>query len=240
MRAIGASEKIASVSAGRINWQDQLAEGGTEGFEVAGDHGIEQIEAGHRRRRAVEHVEPPQRRWRPSKLEIENIDQHQSREEHRQRHPGGRGHATEMVDPRARAGCGEYAERQRDGNRNDKAEQCQLGRCRQAIADFSRDRLACCERIAEIAVGEIGGVTEELLDQRLVEAEFLADLLDRLLVRRGAGEIRRGIAGQRPRQQERDDHDPDQARDREHQPLADHGQHDVPRRRLRHALTIAR
>jgi len=31
-------------------------------------------------------------------------------------------------------------------------------------------------------VGEIGGVTEELLDQRLVETEFLADLLDRLLV----------------------------------------------------------
>jgi len=50
-----------------------------------------------------------------------------------------------MIDPRARAGCGEYAERQRDGDRNDEAEQRQFGRCRQAIADFSRDRLACGE-----------------------------------------------------------------------------------------------
>ena len=74
-------------------------------------------------------------------------------------------------------------------------------------------------------MGEIDGVAEELLDQRLVETELLADLLDRLLGRRGAGEIRRGIAGQRARQQEGDDHDPDQARDREQQALADHGQH---------------
>ena len=72
---------------------------------------------------------------------------------------------------------------------------------------------------------KIGSVAEELLDQRLVEAEFLADLLDRLLGRHGPGEIRRGITGQRARQEERDDYDPDQARDREHQPLADHGQH---------------
>jgi hypothetical protein len=76
-------------------------------------------------------------------------------------------------------------------------------------------------------MGEIGGIAEELLDQRLVEAELLADLLDRLLVGRGAGEIGRGIARQRTGQQERDDHHPDQGRDREHQPLADHGQHDV-------------
>ena len=74
-------------------------------------------------------------------------------------------------------------------------------------------------------MGKIGGVAEKLFDQRLVEAEFLADLLDGFLGRGGAGEIRRGIAGQGARQQERHDHDPDQARDRKHQPLADHGQH---------------
>ena len=130
-----------------------------------------------------------------------------------------------MVDPRAGPGRGENAERNRDHDRDDEAEQRQFGGRRQAVADFGRDRLAGGERIAEIAMGEIVGVAEELLDQRLVEAELLADLLDRLLVRRGTGEIRRGIAGQRARQQERDDHDPDQARDRKHQPLADHGQH---------------
>ena len=74
-------------------------------------------------------------------------------------------------------------------------------------------------------MGEIIGVAEELLDQRLVEAELLPDLLDCFLGRGGSGEIGGGIAGQRARQQESDDHDPDQARDRKHQPLADHGQH---------------
>src|SRR5438093_759900 len=78
------------------------------------------------------------------------------------------------------------------------------------VAKFSRDRLACGERIAKIAMCEIAGITEELLDQRLVEAEFLADLLDRLLARRGARKICRGVARQRARQQERDDHDPDE------------------------------
>ncbi len=131
-----------------------------------------------------------------------------------------------MVDPRAGTGGGEHAERQRDRDRDDEAEQRQFGRGRQAIADFSRDGLAGGERIAEIAMCKIGGVAEELLDQRLVEAEFLADLLDRLLGRRRSRKIRRGIAGQRAGQQERDDHDPDQTGDREHQPLADHGQHE--------------
>jgi len=41
-------------------------------------------------------------------------------------------------------------------------------------------------------VGEIGGVTEELLDQRLVETEFLAICSIASFVRRRAGEIRPG------------------------------------------------
>ena len=130
-----------------------------------------------------------------------------------------------MVDPRARAGGGEHAEWQRDHDRDEKAEQRQFSRSRQAVADFGRDRLAGGERIAEIAMREIGGIAEELFDQRLVEAEFLADLLDRLFVRGRTCEIGGGIAGQRARQQKRDDHNPDQRRDREHQPLAYHGQH---------------
>ena len=222
MRAIGASEKIASVSRG----QDQLTERGTKRLEIARDQRVDQIEAGHRRRRAIEHVEPAERRRRPAEQEIEDIDQHQSGEEHRQRHAGRRGDAAEMVDPRAGPGRGENAERDRDHDRNHKPEQRQFGGRRQAVADFGRDRLAGGERIAEIAMREIVGIAEELFDQRLVEAEFLADLLDRLLGRGGTREIGRGIAGQRARQQERDDHHPDQRRDREHQPLADHGQHE--------------
>ncbi len=44
-------------------------------------------------------------------------------------------------------------------------------------------------------MSEIAGVTEELLDQRPVETEFLADLLDRLLSRGGTGEIAAGSPG---------------------------------------------
>ena len=133
-----------------------------------------------------------------------------------------------MVDQRARLGRGQNAERDRDDDRNDQTEQRQLGRGRQPIADLGRDRLAGGERVAEIAVRQIDDVAEELHDQRLVEAELVADLLDRLLRRGGAGEIGRRIAGQRARQQEGDDHHADQARDRHRQPLEDHGQHGAP------------
>ncbi len=231
MRAIGAIEKIASVAAGRM----QLAQRGAKCLEVAGDQGVDQVEAGHRRRRAVEHVEPAKRRRRPAEQEVEDIDQHQAGEEHRQRHAGGGGDATEMIDPATRPCRRKHAERQRDRNRDDEAEQGQLGGGRQAIADFGRDRLAGGQRIAEIAMSEILCVAEELLDQRLVEAELLPDLLDRFLGRRGAGEIGRGIAGQRARQQEGDDDDPDQARDREHQSLADQAQHGKRSRRASRA-----
>ena len=62
--------------------------------------------------------------------------------------------------------------------------------------------------------GEIVDVAHELLGQRLVETELLADLLDRLRGGGGTGEIGRRIAGQRAGQQEGDDDDADQARDR--------------------------
>ena len=44
MRAIGASEKIASVSAGRMS----CAQRGAERLEVAGDQAVDQVEAGDR------------------------------------------------------------------------------------------------------------------------------------------------------------------------------------------------
>ena len=64
----------------------------------------------------------------------------------------------------------------RDHDRDDEAEQRELGGRRQAVADFGRDRLAGGQRVAEIAMREIVGVADELLGQRLVEAELLADL----------------------------------------------------------------
>ena len=95
------------------------------------------------------------------------------------------------------------------------------------VCDLGRDRLAGGERGAEIAAREIGDVAAELDDQRLVEAELHADLLDRLLGGGGAGEIGGRVARQRPRQQEGDDHHADQARHGEQEAL-EHQHHGRP------------
>ena len=68
-------------------------------------------------------------------------------------------------------------------------------------------------------------VTRELFGQRLVEAERLADLGDRLRRRRRAGEIHRRVAGQHARQQKRHDDDADQRRNDGHEALKDIRQH---------------
>ena len=79
--------------------------------------------------------------------------------------------------------------------------------------------------VTEIAAREVRHIAHELHRQRLVEAELAADLLDRLLGGGRSGEVSRRIAGQRPRQQEGDDHHADQARDRDQQASGDDGQH---------------
>ena len=78
-----------------------------------------------------------------------------------------------------------------------------LGRGRQTGLDLVSDRLSGGERVAEVAACQIADVTDELHVERLVEAELYADLLDRLLGGGRPGEIGRGVAGQRPRQQGR-------------------------------------
>ena len=117
------------------------------------------------------------------------------------------------------------AERHGDQHGQDQAEQRQFGRGRQAALDLAHHRLAGGERIAEIAMGEVVDIADELLGQRPVEAERLADFGNRLRRRGGTGEIDRRIAGQHAGQQERDDDDADQGRDHRHQALADRRQH---------------
>ncbi len=224
MRAIGASEKMRE----RQRRQDKLLQARHEHLAVAGDQAVDQVEAGDLRRRAQEGVEPPERRRRDPEQVVEDVDQDQPGEEHRQRDAGGRDHAAEMIDERSRLGRGEDAERHRDQHRDDQAEQRQLGRGRQAVADVGHDRLAGGERCAEIAAREVGHVVAELHDQRLVEPELDADLLDRLLGRGGPREIGGRIAGQRARQQERDDDHADQARQGNQRSLEDHSQHRSP------------
>ena len=222
MRAIGASEKMASVAAGRI----ELLEARPEHLEVAGNQAVDQIEAGDVRRRTEEHVEPPERRRRPAEQVVEHIDQDQAGEEHRQRHAGGGDDAAGVIDQRARPRRRHDAERHRDQHRHDQAEQRQLGRGRQPGQDLLADRLAGGQRIAEIAAREVARHSRpNCTISGWSSPSLTPDLLDRLLGRGGAGEIGRRIARQRARQQERDDHHADQARHRDQHPLEDHAEH---------------
>src|SRR5437764_144786 len=102
-------------------------------------------------------------------------------EEHRQRYPSGRHYPADMIDDRPGPRRGQDTERYRDQHRDDEAEQRQLGRSRQPGANVAGDRLPGGERGAEVAVCEVGDIAAELHDQRLVEAELDADLLDRFL-----------------------------------------------------------
>ena len=217
MRAIGASEKIASVAVGRMS----CASAARNSFELAGKQAVDQVEAGDGRRRRIEDVEPPERRRRPAELEVEHVDQQQAGEEHRQRHTRGCDDPAGVVDERALLHGGEDAERHRDQHRDDEAHQGQLRRGGQARGDIVEHRLAGGERLAEIAMGEVDDIAHELLGQRLVEAELLADLFDRLRARGRPGEIGRGVAGQHAGEQEGDDDDADEARDHRQQPFSD-------------------
>ena len=76
-------------------------------------------------------AEASQRRRRPAELEIEDIDEQQPGEEHRQRYARGRDHAAGMVDQRALLDCGENAERHRDQHRDDEPHQGKFRRRRQ-------------------------------------------------------------------------------------------------------------
>ena len=236
MRAIGASEKMPSVSAGRMSCF-RLAR---TSLRLARDQAVDEIKAGNLRRRVEEHIEPPERRRRPAEQIIEDIDQDQAGEEYRQRYAERRDEAAGVIDQRVRPRRREDAERHRDHDGDQKAEQGQLGRCRQPRAQFGQHRLPGGQRVAEIAVAEVDDIAAELLDQRLVEAELDADFLDRLRRRRGPGKIGGRVARQRAGEQERHDHHADQARDRHRRALEDHRQHDCTARRRVTALTLSR
>ena len=88
-----------------------------------------------------------------------------------------------MIDPRALLDGRQDAERHRDRDRQDQAQQRQLGGCGQAAGDLGHNRPSGGQRVAEIAMREIVDVADELLAQRPVETETDANLLDRFLGR---------------------------------------------------------
>ena len=126
---------------------------------------------------------------------VEDVDEQQPGEEDRQRHAGRRHDPAEMVDPGALLHRRQHAQRNGDDDGQDQGEQRELGRGRQAGGDLGHHRLAGGERVAEIAVQQIADIGDELLGQRLVEAELGADLRDRL---RARGQARRNRPPDRP------------------------------------------
>ena len=209
----------------RYAWQNELAQRRAEEFEIAGEQAVDQIKSRYGRRRVIEHVEPAQRRRRPAEAEIEHVDQQQAGEKYRQRHAGRGDDAASVVDPGALFYRRQDAERDGDEHGNHQAEQRQFGRCRQPRGEFGEHRPSGGERIPEIAVSELADIARELLWQRLVQPQRLADLGDRLRRRGGAGEIDRRIAGEHARQQKCDDDDADQRRKDGHEPAKDVGEH---------------
>jgi hypothetical protein len=152
-----------------------------------------------------------------------------------QRHPENR-HGVEDqredrdggVEPRPREarrkGSEQDAEHQRDRERRQRQQQ----RRRQPLQDQLRYRRLLAERETEVERHDALDVNEELLGQRLVEAELLPELLDEDLVT-GAGLARhhdRGIAGRKPDQEEVEDDDREQDDHALHDTLSDEGEHD--------------
>ena len=87
MRAIGASEKSASVIAGSASWPEARAR--TVSRSPAMQR-VDQVEAGDVRWRQNDDVEPAERRRRPAEQIVEDVDQHQAGEEDRQADAGRR------------------------------------------------------------------------------------------------------------------------------------------------------
>src|SRR5258708_40178406 len=92
----------------------------------------------------------------------------------------------------------ENTERHSNRDREEQTQQRELSRCRQAASDFGRHRATGRQRIAEIAVGEIVNVAGELVGQRPVEPERLADFGYRLRGGGRSGEVDGWVARQYP------------------------------------------
>ncbi|MGY4299626.1 hypothetical protein ACVWXN_007721 [Bradyrhizobium sp. i1.4.4] len=97
----------------------------------------------------------------------------------------------------------------------------------QPLADQLHDRRLLAEGEAEVERDDALDVDEELLGQRLVEAELFPELLDEDLVT-GTGLARhhdRGVAGRKPDQAEIENDDREQDDHALHDTLSDEGEH---------------
>ena len=114
-------------------------------------------------------------------------------------------------DHRTGPQAGEQTEGKADGQCQDEGCRRQLYRGGKPRCEVAQHRLAARGRRAEIAMGQLADIVEELHGERPVEPQLSADLGDAFCVGGGTRVIGCGVAGQRPGEQERDDDDADDA-----------------------------
>ena len=157
-------------------------------------------------------------------------DQH-SEPERRHGEPGDGEHADRMVDPGVLEQRCRGPERDGDGDGEDRGHDRDLDRQPEPAADLVDDGPSGPHRDAEITDEDARHPVDELLPQRLVEAE--ADTLGGDGLRADLTAFDRktkldDVAGQHPQQHEHQHGDPEQRRDHQQEPLDRVSQHGVP------------
>ncbi len=138
----------------------------------------------------------------PAQVDGENLDQHIADHEHRHRKADHRQPHHEAVDPGAVLPRRDHAERHRDHDRQHHRRERDRDRRLDPAGDHVQHRHVGNQRHPEIAVQQPADPGEELLIERLVQAERGADALELLGGRGIAGQDRGGIARRQPQQQE--------------------------------------
>ena len=160
-------------------------------------------------------------RRQPVQLHGEDLHQHHAERERRKRNAGDRQRHAQPVRPAIapdrRDDADRHAEDDRPRHRGDR----QPERRHESLADLDADGTLGAQRSAEVAVHDAGDEAQELLRQRLVEAQILAHQRDRFRRRVGAGGKARRIAGQQMDEQEGQRADQQQRRDQPEQALDD-------------------
>ena len=128
-----------------------------------------------------------------AELNREEQDQQVADEELRQRDRRQRDDVDDLVGQPVAELHGEHAERDRERHGDQRGEEGEEQRVSEPLADLFADRVLAGPGGAEIALDGAAEPVEVAFGQRLVEAEILADVFDRLRGRRlaeiGGGEI---------------------------------------------------
>ena len=178
-------------------------------------------------RRALAELHVPERR-QPVQLHGEHTD---TQQRHQKRRHGDReagpGEQT-AVEAATGAEASENTEEQRKRNREEEGDEREAERHRQALGDFLGDGLPAVERRAQIALHHVAQPVAVLDDERPVELELVADLLDGAGWSVGpAGEGLRRVTRDEGGEAEHEERDDQENRHEGEQPPRDHPQHSI-------------